>query len=63
MYFYDEMSTFAPLKSPKFFGLNVLSIEINSMISVEKIFKSIFLFEGLFEGSGSPFNVVILYRS
>ena len=33
------------------------------MISVEKIFKSIFLFEGLFEGSGNPFNVVTLYRS
>ena len=63
MYLFDEISTFAPLKSPKFLGLNVLSIDINSIISVEKIFKSIFLFEGLFDGSGSPFNVVILYRS
>jgi len=27
VYFFDEMSTFAPLKSPKFFGLNVLSMK------------------------------------
>ena len=59
----EIISTFPPPKSPVFLALKVLSIEIYSTISVEKSSRLMFFFSGSFEGTGSPFKVVELYRS